>query len=126
GRVRFSAIYPGIDLAYYGVGRELEFDLIVSPEADLSSVRLAIDHADRIWIDAQRDLNIDVRGETMILRRPVAYQERDGKREPVEVDFVLRGNGEASLQPLAYDHDRALTIDPVLSYATFLGGTKSE
>jgi hypothetical protein len=31
GRVRYSAVYRGIDLVYYGNGRQLEYDFIVAP-----------------------------------------------------------------------------------------------
>ena len=42
-RVRFSGVYPGIDLFYYGAGRNLEYDLKVAPqgriEVDVSGRR---------------------------------------------------------------------------------------
>ena len=34
-RVRYEAIYPGIDMLYYGNNRQLEYDFIVSPRADV-------------------------------------------------------------------------------------------
>jgi hypothetical protein len=33
GRVEYSGIYPGIDLAYYGAGQQLEYDFVVRPQA---------------------------------------------------------------------------------------------
>jgi hypothetical protein len=125
-RVRFASVYPDIDVVYYGNGRELEFDLVVHPGADPGAIRLAIDGADRMRIDAQGDLNLDVNGEALTLRRPVAYQERDGRREPIATTFALTGENEVVVQVAVYDKARALTIDPTLSYATYLGGTKTD
>ena len=34
GRVRYAAVYPGIDLIYYGNGGQLEYDWVVAPGAD--------------------------------------------------------------------------------------------
>jgi hypothetical protein len=34
GRVQYSAVYPGIDLVYYGKGGQLEYDLVVAAGAD--------------------------------------------------------------------------------------------
>jgi hypothetical protein len=33
-RVKYEALYPGIDLVYYGEQRQLEYDFVVAPGAD--------------------------------------------------------------------------------------------
>src|SRR5882762_8906488 len=38
-RVRYSEIYPGVDLVYYGNQRELEYDFILAPGADPQQIR---------------------------------------------------------------------------------------
>ena len=38
GKVHFSNVYPGIDLVYYGSNGKLEYDFIVKPGADASTV----------------------------------------------------------------------------------------
>ena len=39
GQVRYTGIYPGIDLMFYGRDRQLEFDFVVSPASDHYPVR---------------------------------------------------------------------------------------
>ena len=40
-RVRFAAVYPGIDLLYYGTReRRLEYDFVVAPRTDLGLVNM--------------------------------------------------------------------------------------
>ena len=34
-----------------------------------------------------------------------------------------RGNGRVGFRLSAYDHDKPVVIDPVLSYSTYLGGS---
>ena len=46
GRVRYSEIYPGIDLVYYGNQRQLEYDFVVGPGADCERIALAFEGAD--------------------------------------------------------------------------------
>src|ERR1700739_3915872 len=40
GRVRYQAVYPGIDLVYYGAGRRLEYDWVVAPGGDPGRIHL--------------------------------------------------------------------------------------
>src|SRR5579864_29914 len=39
-RVKYAQVYPGIDLIFYGNSKRLEYDFIVSPGADPSSIEL--------------------------------------------------------------------------------------
>jgi hypothetical protein len=54
-------------------------------------------------------------------RRPAVYQEANGKRTEIAASYKLAGNGEVSLEVGTYDAHRALTIDPLLEYGTFIG-----
>ena len=38
GRVRYKQVYPGIDLTYYGSGRQLEHDFTVAAGADPAKI----------------------------------------------------------------------------------------
>jgi hypothetical protein len=60
---------------------------------------------------------------------PVAFQEREGERIPVSARFALRDSNsgsEAYFELGDYDPARALVIDPVLSYSTYLGGSAAD
>jgi hypothetical protein len=122
-RVHFREVYPGIDLAYYGNGRQLEYDFILSPGADPEAIALRFEGADRLAIDGQGDLVLGVAGSEVRQVRPFVYQEIDGNRRPVAGRYVLKGPDLVGFQVAAYDRDRALVLDPVLAYSTYLGGT---
>ena len=126
GRVHFHDAYPDIDLVWYGNGHELEFDVVVGPGGDPDRIRLAIDGADSLSVDPGGNLDIAVGDATLTLRKPFAYQDRLSRRDIVDTKFVLGTDGHVALQVSAYDRAYALTIDPVLSYATYLGGTRND
>src|SRR5579863_7904445 len=46
-RVTYPNTYPGIDVVYYGNGRQLEFDLLVKPGADPEAIRLKVRSEER-------------------------------------------------------------------------------
>lgn len=121
-KVRAADVYSGIDVVFYGNERQVEYDFEVSPGADPSAIRLAFDPSTRIGVTADGDLGLSVAGHDLLLRRPVAYQAFGSSRKPVEARYVVVGN-DVSIAVGAYNRRRTLVIDPVVTYATFVGGS---
>lgn len=119
--VDYPELYPGIDLIYYGQQNRLEFDFRVRSGADPSRIRLRMS-GEKITLDKNGDLLIGQWRQ----HKPVAYQIVGASgRTPVDCDYVLRGNS-VSLKLGHYDRRAELVIDPVVSYATYLGGTSND
>jgi hypothetical protein len=125
GKVRFIQVYPGIDLVYYGNQRQLEYDFVVAPGADTSRIRLAIQGASKVFLDRDGDAVLHSKDGEIHLRRPLLYQEVGGKKIHVDGGYMLKGR-ELRFRVSDYDRSRALIIDPVLSYSTYLGGINSD
>jgi hypothetical protein len=125
-RVAASRVYPGIDIVFHGRGRELEYDVVVAPGADLSRFAFRIEGSDSVALNEAGDLLIASGGETVVLPHPVAWQENGEARHPVASDFSLDADGCVHIRVGDYDPTRALLIDPVVSYATFVGGASFE
>ena len=121
-RVRYSGVYPGIDLVYYGNDGTLEYDWIVSPGADPRQIRMTFENSVRLRIDAQGDLVIRADQSEYRHKKPAVYQEVFGKRVPVEGRWTLHGR-EAGFEIGRYDNGKALVIDPPLIYSTYHGGS---
>ncbi len=121
GKVRYHAIFPGIDLVLYGAGGQLEYDFHIAPQADPQSIRLAFTGHEDLSLDGKGNLIVRLPGIRQIHRRPVAYQQIAGERRPVSVDFAIQGR-HVALKVAAYDRDLPLVIDPVVDYAAYLGG----
>ena len=124
-RVRYSSVYPGVDLVYYGTGQhQLEYDFVVAPGADPKSIALRFIGAKKLALDSVGDLKITLAdGGEVIHHKPIVYQEVDGKREKVDGKSVLRDNDTISFELAAYDRTRVLYLDPGLVYSTYLGGS---
>lgn len=125
-RVRASGVRPGVDVVYYGAEGELEFDLVAAPGADPASIEWAVTGADGIAPTDAGALAVRVGERTFLLRAPVAYQGREGVREPVSARFEPRAGGRFGFAVGDYDRARSLVIDPVLSVASYLGGTSND
>jgi hypothetical protein len=118
-RVVYRSVYPGTDLVFHGSQREAEFDFVLAPGADPGAIRLALDGADRVRLDG--DDVVARRGEHELrLRKPVVYQEADTGRVPVDGRFTVAGR-QIAFEVGDYDRGRALVIDPVVTYSTYLG-----
>jgi len=124
-KVAYENIYPGISLVYYGNQRQLEYDFTVAPGADPASIRLAIDGAQELTVSAEGNLILHSPTGEVRLLAPRIYQEvAAGKMHEIKGQWTLAGNNIASFRVDAYDKTKALVIDPVLTYSSFLGGTQ--
>ncbi|HOY43911.1 MAG TPA: right-handed parallel beta-helix repeat-containing protein [bacterium] len=123
--VACSGLYPGIDLRYYGSEGELEFDLIVAAGADPRAIRLQVEGG-QPGLDEEGRLLLAGAGSSFILKPPLAFQEIGGCRKSVPAAYTLYAGNQVSFAIGTYDPDHALVIDPVLAYATYLGGGKSD
>lgn len=123
GKVQYASVYPGVDLVYYGTERQLEYDFIVAPGADPTSIQLAFAGADQLEVNDKGDLVLHIASEQLLMHKPVIYQAMAGVRQEIAGGFVRRGKDQVAFQIGAYDAARPLVIDPVLTYASYLGGT---
>jgi hypothetical protein len=121
-QVRYTAVYPGIDLVYYGNQARVEHDFIVAPGADPSRIQLDVQGVDKLSLDANGDLVLHKGSDEVRLLAPTLYQEFHGLRVPVTGQYKLQNSTRVSFSLGPYDKTLSLVIDPVLVYSTFLGG----
>jgi hypothetical protein len=125
-KVRYGDVYPGIDLIYYGNQQEIEYDFVVAAGADPNAIKLTFNGMEQMSVDGQGDLVLQTTDGEVRQRKPVVYQEVDGYRQEVASRYVLTSEREVGFELAAYDRGRALVIDPVLAYSTYLGGSDSD
>ncbi|MGE0130295.1 MAG: SBBP repeat-containing protein [Blastocatellales bacterium] len=121
-RVEYRDVYPGVSLVYYGTQRALEYDFIVTPGHDPGVITVSYDGADRIELDSDGALELHINGEIIYQRSPIIYQKSNGGRRAVTGRYVMRGGKKVGFEVEGYDASKPLVIDPVLEYATYLGG----
>jgi hypothetical protein len=126
-RVRYDAVYPGVDLVYYGSQSQLEYDFVLSPGADPDAIRIRFSGADRIRVNAAGDLVIAAAGSEIVQRRPLVYQrDAQGGRREVATAYRLLDRNTVGFRVAGYDRARQLIIDPVLTYCTYMGGSGTD
>lgn len=121
-RATCSNVLPGVDVVYYGTDQgELEYDLVLAPGVDPAGLELAVDGAKSVRLSPTGDALLELPGDIQLIKRaPVAYQVVDGQRSAVAARYELR-DGHLGFVVGDFDGARPLIIDPVLSYASFLG-----
>ena len=125
-RVRLRDVYPGVDEVLHPAGTRFEYDLLVSPRAEPSRIRLAFDGADAMRLNDEGSLILDTAAGAIEQRAPAVYQEIDGVRRDIAGRYVVTGPREVGFDIPAYDRTRALVIDPVVAYSTYLGGDSGD
>jgi len=147
-KVKYVNVYPGVDLVYYGKGRQLEYDFVVQPGADPSQIALDLGAAlvdpggpalrVPVRIDQGGDLIIGPDDAEVMLHKPAVYQssaesrlrihhERQAPKDKhfIEAKYVLKGS-RLSFDVTRYDRTKPLVIDPALAYSTYLGGSGND
>ena len=124
-KVRYSEIYPGIDVEYHGNGRLLEYDFVVKPGANPDNIRIRFSGVRGASVDSSGDLVLKTDADPLIQRKPRVYQEIDGHQQTVDAAYLIRGD-RVGFRIGPYDKTKPLIIDPELVYSTFFGGTGTE
>jgi hypothetical protein len=134
---------------YYGTANQLKYEFIVHPGADPSQIRLAYDlgsPADR----GAANVTLNAAGQLQVITplggftddTPMAYQDIDGQRVPIDMAYQLANDAMADDEPQPpdssfasrqspfgfsvgpYDPTRPLILDPaILIYCGYLGGS---
>ncbi|MDD5301823.1 MAG: IPT/TIG domain-containing protein [Elusimicrobia bacterium] len=122
-KVKFSSVYPGIDMVYYGKKGNVEHDFIVAPGANPGRILMGFEGAKSVRLDNMGNLILGVEGGEVTYKAPTLFQMIGGKRTSVQGRFMLVGDKHIRFIVGAYDKSKALVIDPELMYSTYLGGS---
>jgi hypothetical protein len=127
GKVSYPNLWDGVTLVYENHGS----GVVKSTYRIEAGGRTAVDPADEIGLRYNVPVKVDDGGNLLLSfatgemreSRPVAWQEIEGKRVPVEATYRLISEQEVGFKAGSYDPRYPLVIDPVLSWNTFLGGS---
>jgi len=120
-RVRYRAVYPGVDVVYYGNHNRLEYDLVLQAGADPRAIRQQFRGASRVHISAEGDLVVEAGGSRLVQKKPFIYQE--ASRRQIAGHYILLARNTVGLSLGRYDRTQPLVIDPTIEYCSYLGGS---
>ena len=123
-QVSYKKLWPGVDLVYEATsGGIMESTWHIAAGADPDQIRLRYNGP--VAIEAGGDLKISYANGWMSESKPIAWQQIDGRRVPVQVAFRVVGSpGTGTTVGFAlgqYSQTHPLMIDPVLGWNTFMG-----
>ncbi len=124
--VKYTNVYPGVDLVYYGHQGQLEYDFIVAPGAHPEAIAMRMEGATRLELESDGDILATVAGGSLRMKKPIVYQEVAGQRRLISARYVVTGADRVAFEIGRYDRTRPLIIDPVVLYSTYLGGRLGE
>jgi len=122
-QVRYQSVYPGIDVLYRGNERQVEYDFVIAPKANPGRIRMAFEGAESMTLGKDGELILRTAAGDLVQPRPYVYQEVHGRRQTIDGRYALRASNEVGFVLGRYDRSRALVIDPVLVWSTYLGGS---
>ncbi len=138
GGIIYQELYPGIDLHYEGrIGTAGQASLLkgtytVAPGADPTRIRWHYAGAASVRLDPTTgnllielpSSNIIPNSQSQLIERaPIAWQSINGRRVPVSVRYAVAADGGTGFVLGHYDPAYPLTLDPALTYSTYLGGS---
>jgi uncharacterized repeat protein (TIGR01451 family) len=125
-KVRYTNVYPGIDLLYYGNQEgKLEHDFVVAPGADPNLIAIRLSGSDDAVSEQDSGLALHTPSGNLALLSPTVYQEIDGQRRIIPATYLLADN-KIKFQLGSYDKAQPLVIDPVIQYTGVVGGSGGE
>jgi hypothetical protein len=129
--VRYQNYYPNIDLVYHpGTAdpTQLEYDFVVQPGGNPNLIQFNVAGAQSLSLDLQGNLDITTPDGTLVAAVPVATEIAPGGVTPISVNdsYVLLGGNTVGVVVSGYNSADTLTIDPTLTYSTYLGGSGTD
>ncbi|WP_026893419.1 DUF7948 domain-containing protein [Lacrimispora aerotolerans] len=122
--LRYPGVWNGVDLELSGSKDGLKMNWLLDTPDRISSIRLHWAGADSLELDSTGKLLVHHALGTLTDLAPIAYQEIEGERKPVDCVYRLYGSFELGFELTGtYLENLPLIIDPILPYATYLGGS---
>jgi uncharacterized repeat protein (TIGR02543 family) len=123
--VSLGEVWSGIEVKLKATQKTVEKLFYVKPGADPSKIVVQIDGAESLKLSKDGEIIIQTGLGELKLSKPIAWQEKDGKKLPVEVSYKLIGKNRYSFEVAKADPSLPIVIDPILQ-STYLGGSRDE
>lgn len=119
----YRQLYAGIDMKVYSSGENIKYDFIVEAGADPTVIRFEYAGTYDVALNTSGDLEVASTWPLFTEKKPVAYQEIDGKRVWVKCHYELVDGIVSFNFPEGHDACYPLVIDPLLIFSTYSGST---
>lgn len=114
--ITYRNIYPGIDWVIYSKDGEVKYDFVLKPGADASLIKMQFNHQESLNLNEDGSFTLKNLLGSITEESPVSFQ---GEKK-INTSFKLQNN-TISFVLDNYNKTQALTIDPLLQWATYYG-----
>lgn len=123
-KIDLGEVFKGINVTLSAHGNNVEKIYTLAPGANADNIYMTLSGVKQLSLGKQGELIAETANGPIQFTAPVAWQDNNGQKQPVNVSYVVEQDGyRFSLGD--YDHNRAVMIDPLLQ-ATYFGGTGTE
>ncbi len=119
--VSLGEVWSGVEVKLKATQKTVERLFYVKPGADPSKIQVQLNGTKGLKLSKDGEIIIKTGLGDLKLSKPVAWQEKDGKKLPVEVSYKLIGKNRYSFAVAKADPSLPIVIDPILQ-STYLGG----
>jgi len=123
--VSLGEVWSGIEIKLKATQKTVEKLFYVKPGADPSKIVVEVDGAEGLKLSKDGEIIIQTGLGELKLSKPIAWQEKDGKKLPVEVSYKLIDKNRYSFEVAKADPSLPIVIDPILQ-STYLGGSEND
>ncbi len=123
--VSLGEVWSGVEVQLKATQKTVEKLFYVQPGADPSKIVVQVDGAKGLKLSKDGEIIIKTGLGDLKLSKPIAWQEKDGKKLPVEVSYKLIGKNRYSFEVAKADPSLPIVIDPILQ-STYLGGSDAD
>jgi hypothetical protein len=123
--VSLGEVWSGIEVKLKATQKTVEKLFYVQPGADPSKIVVEVGGAKGLKLSKDGEIIIKTGLGELKLSKPIAWQEKDGRKLPVEVSYKLIGKNRYSFEVAKADPSLPIVIDPILA-STFIGGGGDE
>ncbi len=118
-------VWSGVEVKLKATQKTVEKLFYVKPGADPSKIVVEVGGAKGLKLSKDGEIIIQTGLGDLKLSKPIAWQEKDGKKLPVEVSYKLIGKNRYSFEVAKADPSLPIVIDPILQ-STYLGGSGND
>jgi hypothetical protein len=127
GALQYQDLYEGIDLAVHNQNGGFEYDFELEPGVSPDVIALSFDGATSARVDEAGSLVVETGAGTFSQKAPTTWQVLpSGEKVEVESRFTDLGQGRFGFELGQLDNTLATVIDPILVWATYMGGAACE
>ncbi|MFA5927235.1 MAG: hypothetical protein WCT32_04070 [Patescibacteria group bacterium] len=111
--VVYQNMYPNVDVAYQGDQRRFGYDFWVRPGGNPNNVVLAFNNVGQVNVAPNGELVLVIDGRQLRCARPSVYQNYNGARQTVPVNYRAYPDNRVGFDFGQYDPNQNLYMDPI-------------